>query len=59
MFLQPLAILECSLLRMVPLSPALPWNAHLDLGPGVEGLHLRGHNAEVEDAGKDENEAGG
>lgn len=44
---------------MLPLSPALPWNAHLDLGPGVEGLHLRGHNAEVENAGKDENEAGG
>lgn len=30
----------------------------LDLGPGIEGLHPRWYNAKVEDAGKDEDEAG-
>lgn len=44
---------------MYPLSPALLWKVHLDLGPGGEELHLGGYSAEVEDTRKDEIEAGG
>lgn len=37
---------------MYPLSPALLWKVHLDLGPGGEELHLGGYSAEVETLGR-------
>lgn len=35
------------------------WDTHLDLGPGKQGFHLSRYNTEVEDTGKDEDEARG
>lgn len=60
MLLTFLSILE----QVVPLqnatsSPSPPSDTYLDLGPGKQGFHVSRYNAEVEDTGKDEDEARG
>jgi hypothetical protein len=56
-----LSILE----QVVPLQNAASspnptsWDTHLDLGPGKQRFHLSRYNTEVEDTGKDEDEARG